>query len=133
MTAAFSLPISYSHTLSSSNTATSGHTSRSLSAALGDSSFCDPSFSDSNISRSTLTSSTVPGERGPPADQNIFSGLLEKALGPDQPLISPQTIEGGKRFWGQLMRTVAAAGGGNVPLDVGIAGEVYSYGAGIDM
>jgi len=36
-------------------------------------------------------------------------------------LISPETIEGGKRFWGQLVKTVSAAAGGTVP-DVGGTG-----------
>jgi hypothetical protein len=40
-----------------------------------------------------------------------FSALVQHALGPDQPLISPAAVDTGKRLLGQLMRSV---GGGEV-------------------
>lgn len=40
-----------------------------------------------------------------------FSALVQNALVPDQPLISPAAVETGKRLLGQLMRSV---GGGEI-------------------
>jgi hypothetical protein len=49
-------------------------------------------------------------------------------------LLSPETIEGGKRFWGQLVRTVSAAAGGTVPSPLpGSEGEGTSIGLGVGM
>lgn len=43
-----------------------------------------------------------------------FSSLLDEVLG-NAPLVDPSVVEGGKRFIGNLMRTVGAAAGGTVP------------------
>ena len=43
--------------------------------------------------------------------QQTLAGLLQSALGPGE-----DAIEGGKRFWGQLVKTVSAAAGGTVPM-----------------
>lgn len=48
-----------------------------------------------------------------------FSSLLDEVLG-NAPLVDPSVVEGGKRFIGNLMRTVGAAAGGNVPEDNGV-------------
>ncbi|ORY30200.1 hypothetical protein BCR39DRAFT_587990 [Naematelia encephala] len=48
------------------------------------------------------------------ASGTSFKTLLDSAWGQDG-VLSPQTIEGGKRFWGALVRTVGAAAGGTVP------------------
>ncbi|CAD6583022.1 MAG: hypothetical protein TREMPRED_003456 [Tremellales sp. Tagirdzhanova-0007] len=47
-----------------------------------------------------------------------FAGLLQSALGP-----SEEAYEGGKKFWGQLVKTVSAAAGGTVPPPVEGIGE----------
>lgn len=71
--------------------------------------------SQSTSSRA-FSDTTTDGERD--RDPPGFSSLLDDVLG-NAPLVDPSVVEGGKRFIGNLMRTVGAAAGGNVPEDNG--------------
>jgi hypothetical protein len=54
--------------------------------------------------QSDTSSETQPG----------FQSLLQDVLG-GAPLVDPDVMEGGRRFIGNLMKTVGAAAGGTVP------------------
>jgi hypothetical protein len=49
-----------------------------------------------------------------PESQPGFQSLLQDVLG-GAPLVDPDVMEGGRRFIGNLMKTVGAAAGGTVP------------------
>jgi hypothetical protein len=49
-----------------------------------------------------------------PENQPGFQSLLQDVLG-GAPLVDPDVMEGGRRFIGNLMKTVGAAAGGTVP------------------
>jgi len=49
-----------------------------------------------------------------PETQPGFQTLLQDVLG-GAPLVDPDVMEGGRRFIGNLMKTVGAAAGGTVP------------------
>lgn len=50
------------------------------------------------------------------AIQNLISSTLGPNINAEALVpISQEVVEGGKRFWGNLMRTVGAAAGGTVP------------------
>lgn len=49
-----------------------------------------------------------------PETQPGFQSLLQDVLG-GAPLVDPDVMEGGRRFIGNLMKTVGAAAGGTVP------------------
>lgn len=57
-------------------------------------------------------SETDGSEPNPPG----FASLLDEVLG-SAPLVDPSVVEGGRRFIGNLMRTVGAAAGGSVPTE----------------
>jgi hypothetical protein len=67
-------------------------------------------------SRLSADSHTTTSPRSPEIgdDQPGFQALLNDVLG-SAPLVDPEIMEGGKRFIGNLMRTVGAAAGGTVP------------------
>ncbi|CAK9780590.1 hypothetical protein CC85DRAFT_329195 [Cutaneotrichosporon oleaginosum] len=72
-----------------------------------------------SVSTSSTASSlpTVPDEE-PPGDASLGSPNTGVALGGLWNAITAdadETIQEGKRFWGQLLRTVGAAAGGNIP------------------
>lgn len=56
------------------------------------------------VDRSTTEATSGPG----------IHSLLDDVLG-NTPLVDPSVVEGGRRFIGNLMRTVGAAAGGTVP------------------
>lgn len=62
-------------------------------------------LSSSDISNSSEAS---------PETQPGFQSLLQDVLG-GAPLVDPDVMEGGRRFIGNLMKTVGAAAGGTVP------------------
>jgi hypothetical protein len=49
-----------------------------------------------------------------PGAQAVLNNLLATAYGPEG-VVTPSAVEGGRKFWGQLVKTVSAAAAGTVP------------------
>lgn len=63
-----------------------------------------------------------PDSEPSPETQPGFQSLLQDVLG-GAPLVDPEVMEGGRRFIGNLMKTVGAAAGGTVPDPKAVAGN----------
>jgi hypothetical protein len=71
----------------------------------------DRTISTADILTSPSTSSQ---SEASPETQPGFQALLQDVLG-GAPLVDPDVMEGGRRFLGNLMKTVGAAAGGTTP------------------
>ena len=86
------------------------------------------------ISNDTITSTSLSTmSESSPETQPGFQALLQDVLG-GAPLVDPDVMEGGRRFLGNLMKTVGAAAGGTTP-ETGNEDKAVSAstGAGIDL
>ena len=97
----------WTHIISRSSAIPTPHHPMSMSMSTSGSSIV--TAAPITVSASSSTSSFAPATL--PDEQPTLAGLLQSALGP-----SEEAIEGGKRFWGQLVKTVSAAAGGTVPM-----------------
>ena len=88
----------------------------------------------STISNDTITSTSSSNiSESSPETQPGFQALLQDVLG-GAPLVDPDVMEGGRRFLGNLMKTVGAAAGGTTPETTKEdKAEPASTGAGIDL
>jgi hypothetical protein len=73
----------------------------------------DRAQSPSDITSSSISSQSDSGSTS--ETQQGFQSLLQDVLG-GAPLVDPDVMEGGRRFIGNLMKTVGAAAGGTVPV-----------------
>jgi hypothetical protein len=92
------------------------------------------SSADSFQSHTTTRSANSQPPEGD-TEQPGFQALLNDVLG-SAPLVDPDLLEGGRRFIGDLMRTVGAAAGGNVPdkdKETRQGSEVKQASGGIDL
>lgn len=109
-----------SPTIDSTSTTTS-HTLSTLSESIESPSPRDIAslFPDSTLTDAQLRLTNALDDI---AGSSIMTTLMN-GLNSAEGVVSPAAIEGGKRFWGQLIKTVGAAAGGNVPesteMDVG--------------
>ena len=86
------------------------------------------------ISNDTITSTSLSNiSESSPETQPGFQALLQDVLG-GAPLVDPDVMEGGRRFLGNLMKTVGAAAGGTTP-ETGKEDKAVpaSAGTGIDL
>lgn len=92
-------------------------------SSFGDFSMSGPLSASSSTSSTFTASSSSSSSLAVPHDQPSSLSSLLPSLGPqaDQ-WLNGDALEEGKRFWGQLVKTVSAAAGGTVP---GASGDSY--------
>jgi hypothetical protein len=117
------LPTTTQH-VSSASSSSARPPSSSSSASSGNTSLATLLESPESSTRWTLPSSDDPALRdesasaGGGGEQGVLQSLLSTASAMSvgaEGLINPHTLQEGKRFWGQLVKTVSAAAGGTVP------------------
>lgn len=109
-------PTAQSGSTSASSTSTRG-THRSIqSISLSSSTSSDLSSLSTDSTSTSSRSEHLLAPPLPSLDQSIVQ-LLSNIPLPTEKIYANEAIEGGKRFWGQLVKTVSAAAVGSVPED----------------
>lgn len=96
------------------NTSTS---SQSTISSSSPSTTSDPDFDSLDmikLSESVGAGARMISDEIPQTASGLISSLVSSAYGPEG-VLTPSAVEGGKRFLGQLVKTVSAAAAGNVP------------------